>query len=166
MSHTITCPSRLTGRIRGMKVREERVLADRKLAKSGGQGDALLAACWEQTLYPGPYDFGDKDTDWARCSGVIAFSWSSRSARSPTGRPTPSPSAARVPDPLRVVLLPPGGRAPFPPAREGADDQTAGPEQLLARPSLEGWREEPFQLCWRPRARIHLRRGGWIMLRG
>ena len=42
MSHTITCPSGLTGRIRGMKVREERVLADRKLAKSGGQVDILL----------------------------------------------------------------------------------------------------------------------------
>lgn len=37
MSHVISCPSGLTGRIRGMKVREERVLADRKLAKSGGQ---------------------------------------------------------------------------------------------------------------------------------
>ncbi len=42
MSHVITCPSGLTGRIRGMKVREERVLADRKLAKSGGQVDAPL----------------------------------------------------------------------------------------------------------------------------
>lgn len=64
MSHTITCPSGLTGRIRGMKVREERVLADRKLAKSGGQVDALLGACWEETLDPGPYDFGEKDIDW------------------------------------------------------------------------------------------------------
>ena len=64
MSHVITCPSGLTGRIRGMKVREERVLADRKLAKSGGQVDALLGACWEETLEPGPYDLGDKDIDW------------------------------------------------------------------------------------------------------
>ena len=64
MSHVITCPSGLTDRIRGMKVREERVLADRKLAKSGGQVDALLGACWEETLEPGPYDFGDKDIDW------------------------------------------------------------------------------------------------------
>lgn len=64
MSHVITCPSGLTGRIRGMKVREERVLADRKLAKSGGQVDALLGACWEETLDPGPYDFGEKDIDW------------------------------------------------------------------------------------------------------
>jgi len=32
MADVITCPSGLTGRVRGMKVREERVLADRKLA--------------------------------------------------------------------------------------------------------------------------------------
>lgn len=64
MSHVITCPSGLTGRSRGMKVREERILADRKLAKSGGQVDALLGACWEETLKPGSYDFGDKDIDW------------------------------------------------------------------------------------------------------
>ena len=64
MSHVITCPSGLTGRVRGMKVREERILADRKLAKSGGQVDELLGACWEETLDPGPYDFGDKGIDW------------------------------------------------------------------------------------------------------
>ncbi len=55
MSHVITCSSGLTGRVRGMKVREERILADRKLAKSGGQVDELLGACWEETLDPGPY---------------------------------------------------------------------------------------------------------------
>ena len=59
MSEIITCPSGLSGRIRGMKVREERVLADRKLAKNGGQVDELLGACWEETLEAGPYDFGD-----------------------------------------------------------------------------------------------------------
>jgi len=62
----ITCPSGLSGKIRGMKVREERILTDRKLARSGGQVDELLSACWEETLDPGPYDFGDKDIDWSR----------------------------------------------------------------------------------------------------
>ena len=66
MSETIICPSGLSGRIRGMKVREERILADRKLAKNGGQVDELLAACWEETLDPGPYDFGDKVIDWGQ----------------------------------------------------------------------------------------------------
>jgi hypothetical protein len=55
MLDTITCPSGLTGRIRGMKVSEERVLADKRLARDGGQIDALLAACWTETLEPGPY---------------------------------------------------------------------------------------------------------------
>lgn len=50
MADVITCPSGLQGRVRGMKVREERVLADRKLAKSGGQVDELLAAP-EQCFY-------------------------------------------------------------------------------------------------------------------
>jgi hypothetical protein len=52
MTETITCPSGLSGRIRGIKVREERILADRKLAKSGGQLEQILAACWEETLDP------------------------------------------------------------------------------------------------------------------
>ena len=59
MADVITCPSGLTGRVRGMKVREERVLADRKLAKSGGQIDELLSACWEETLDAGPYALGE-----------------------------------------------------------------------------------------------------------
>jgi hypothetical protein len=66
MSEIITCPSGLTGRIRGMKTREERFLADRKLAKAGAQLDPILAACWEETLDPGPYDFGDRPVDWPR----------------------------------------------------------------------------------------------------
>ena len=66
MSEIITCPSGLSGCIRGMKVREERILADRKLAKNGGQVDELLGACWEETLDPGPYDFGDKVIDWGQ----------------------------------------------------------------------------------------------------
>jgi hypothetical protein len=44
MSEIITCPS---GLIRAMLVREERVLADHKLAKSGDQVDELLAAWGE-----------------------------------------------------------------------------------------------------------------------
>ena len=66
MAEIITCPTGLMGRIRGMKVREERILSDRKLAKSGGQVDELLAACWEETVDAGPYDFGEKDIDWGQ----------------------------------------------------------------------------------------------------
>jgi hypothetical protein len=55
MAKTIIVPSGMAGRIRGMKVREERVLADRSLAKSGGQLDELLGSCWAETLDAGPY---------------------------------------------------------------------------------------------------------------
>jgi len=62
---TIVCPSGLTGRIRGMRVREERIFADRKLAKTGGQVEQILKACWEETVDPGLYDFGTQ-TDWSK----------------------------------------------------------------------------------------------------
>jgi len=64
MATVIQCPSGVVGRIRGMKVREERVLSDRKLAKAGSQLEELLAACWETTVEPGPYDFGDRPIEW------------------------------------------------------------------------------------------------------
>jgi hypothetical protein len=41
-----------------MKVREERVLADHALAKSGGRLDELLRSCWSETVDAGPYSFG------------------------------------------------------------------------------------------------------------
>lgn len=66
MADTITCPSGLSGVVRGMKVREERILVDRKLAKSGGQLGELLAACWEDTLDPGPYSFEGGRPDWSK----------------------------------------------------------------------------------------------------
>jgi len=64
MPETIECPSGLAGEIRGLKVKEFNILADRRLAKGGGQIDAILSSCWTQTVDPGPYDFGDKTIDW------------------------------------------------------------------------------------------------------
>ncbi len=64
MMDILRCPSGLSGRVRGMKVREERVLADRALAKSGGQLDELLRSCWSETVDAGPYTFGSKPVDW------------------------------------------------------------------------------------------------------
>ncbi len=66
MQDTVICPSGLSGRIRGMLVREERILTDRKLARSGDQIDRLLSACWQETYDTGPYDFGDQATDWGK----------------------------------------------------------------------------------------------------
>jgi hypothetical protein len=48
-----------------MKAREERILADRKLAKSGAQVEQILSACWEETLDPGPYSFGLSAPNWS-----------------------------------------------------------------------------------------------------
>ncbi|MCC6642358.1 MAG: hypothetical protein IT386_14455 [Deltaproteobacteria bacterium] len=64
MPHPVRCPSGLAGTIRGLKVREERILADRKLAKSNSIVDELLRACWEETTDAGPYVFPDCKVDW------------------------------------------------------------------------------------------------------
>ena len=63
--HIITCPSGLSGRIRGMKVKEEQILTDRKLAKTHGQSDALLKACFLELTSAAPYDFTDA-VSWDR----------------------------------------------------------------------------------------------------
>ncbi len=60
----IACPSGLRGHIRSMRVSEERIFADRRLAKSGSQLDELLTACWEQTSESGPYLLEGKPSDW------------------------------------------------------------------------------------------------------
>ncbi len=66
MPHVITCPSGLTGSIRGLKVREERFLSDRALAKAGTIVDELLRACWEETQDPGPYTFDGGKVAWGK----------------------------------------------------------------------------------------------------
>jgi hypothetical protein len=66
MNHAIHTPSGLIGVVRPMKVREETILSDRNLARTGGQIDALLNACWVEVLDPGPYVLGDKPLDWGK----------------------------------------------------------------------------------------------------
>lgn len=53
----VTCPSGLQGRIRGMKVKDEQLFTNRKLATSGRVITELLRACWLETTNPGPYSF-------------------------------------------------------------------------------------------------------------
>ncbi|MBM4776232.1 MAG: hypothetical protein GQE15_00895 [Archangiaceae bacterium] len=64
MVEIVTCPSGLSGRVRGLQVREERVLANRALAESGGQLDELLRSCWSETVDAALYAFGDNPVDW------------------------------------------------------------------------------------------------------
>ena len=66
MSHVIECPSGLRGAVRGLKVKELNILADRKLAKSGRQFDQILAGCWLETIEHGPYAPGDQCLDWGK----------------------------------------------------------------------------------------------------
>lgn len=61
----ITLPSGLRGTIRGLKVAEERILSDRRAAKSGEVVDNLLRTCWEKTTDPGPYQFTGAP-DWGQ----------------------------------------------------------------------------------------------------
>ena len=63
--HTVVCPSGFAGEVRGLKVREEKLLTDRSLAVSGRLVGELLSACWLRTTDPGPYRIdGEAAPDW------------------------------------------------------------------------------------------------------
>jgi len=65
--YTIECPSGLRGTLRGMKVKDEQIFANRKLVKSGLALSTLLNNCWEDTTDPGPY-VGMSHIDWHNLS--------------------------------------------------------------------------------------------------
>jgi hypothetical protein len=67
MPTAITCPSGLSGEIRGLKGKEGKLLADRASAKSGVTFDRILAGCWLATLDPSIYTLEDgRPLDWSR----------------------------------------------------------------------------------------------------
>ena len=66
MNRTITCPSGLSGEVRGIAAKNIEVLADRRLQKSGLLVDKMLAACWLGMTDPGPYQFDDGNVDWQK----------------------------------------------------------------------------------------------------
>ncbi len=53
----IICPSGLAGNIRGLRVKDQDLLSDRRKIRQGGVMDLLLASCWLETTDPGPYKF-------------------------------------------------------------------------------------------------------------
>lgn len=57
--HTIECPSGLVVSQRKILIRDQKVLTDKKLIRSGGVVDALLGACCTQLHSPGIYPFTD-----------------------------------------------------------------------------------------------------------
>lgn len=67
MAMTITCPSGLTGEIRGLKGKEGKLLADRNAARLGSMFEKLLAGCWLQTVDAGIYEITTGAAlDWSR----------------------------------------------------------------------------------------------------
>ena len=66
MAMTITCPSGLTGEIRGLKGKEGKLLADRNSARLGSTFEKLLSGCWLQTLDTGVYDSTGATLDWSK----------------------------------------------------------------------------------------------------
>jgi hypothetical protein len=59
-----------------MKVREETILTDPNLRRTGGQIDALIKACWVEVLDPGPYELENDALDWGKvlqCDRFHAF---------------------------------------------------------------------------------------------
>lgn len=52
----VTCPSGLSGVIRGMKGREAQAFVDPQQQRTQGSFDTMLSNCWEETTDPGPYE--------------------------------------------------------------------------------------------------------------
>src|SRR5690349_21438783 len=76
-SRDVTCPSGLSGRVRGLKVREANMLADAEAQKKGSVFDSILDACWQSTVEPGPYELTpDGRPSWPRvlvCDRLVAM---------------------------------------------------------------------------------------------
>ena len=67
MNKTITCPSGLSGEIRGLTGKAFELLTDRKLQRSGLFVDKILDQCWVQTIDTGPYAFAEgAKPDWQK----------------------------------------------------------------------------------------------------
>lgn len=59
----VHCPTGLKVRVRGMKVRDERILTDKRAIQSGTMSTKLLEACVEEIIDHGPYS---DPIDWRR----------------------------------------------------------------------------------------------------
>jgi hypothetical protein len=67
MSLEITCPSGLTGSVRGLTVAEAEVLTDRRLVHEGLVPDKVLKTAWTATTNSGPYEIeNDSPPDWEK----------------------------------------------------------------------------------------------------
>lgn len=71
-SEIVECPSGLVVRVRGLKVRQLKVLADRKAMESGEAFEQFLAECTEEVVEPGPAYGAESKRAWT--PGTV-FDW-------------------------------------------------------------------------------------------
>jgi len=63
----VTCPSGLSGVVRGLRGTDIRAMSDRSAVKSGAAFEAMLASCWVRTTSDGPcYNFPEGKVDWSK----------------------------------------------------------------------------------------------------
>ena len=69
----VKCPSGLSGRVRGLKGREFRLLGNKKDIRSGEAYDKILSSCWLGSEEPGNYDIEKGGApDWQLLQGLGA----------------------------------------------------------------------------------------------
>ncbi len=169
----IRCPSGLAGTIRGLEVREERLLAERPPAHVRAALERrLLHACWLETIDPGPYVADRRSIDWELVEprdrrrvllGIYERTYGPIVAIAAVciesvcrarfrcevdlrELPVARPDdAARFDTECPDCLARQRVRLPF--AEPGAAE-----EGLFPKLDLHAWRESLFQLCWSPGA--------------
>lgn len=60
----VVCPSGMRGRIRALKVKEEKIWTDPKVLKKGRIFETLAKMCWLEAQDPGPYKFQNGGVEW------------------------------------------------------------------------------------------------------
>jgi len=66
MERIVECPSGLAGRVSHLAAGKAGVLGDARAMRSGKAAEAILRACWLETLELGPYTFERTAVDWTR----------------------------------------------------------------------------------------------------
>jgi hypothetical protein len=66
MERIAECPSGLSGRVTHLAAGRAGILGDARAMRSGKAAEAILRACWVETLELGPYAFERTAIDWGR----------------------------------------------------------------------------------------------------
>ncbi len=106
MSAPITCPSGLSGVVRGLTAKEIEVLADKDLFKTGEYMDEFLRRCWQETTeaWVYPIDAARKSPLWGKALACDRFYAYVQIRRATWGDDYP----------LEIQCIAQGCREPFP----------------------------------------------------